>query len=384
MNLPRRPGFPRPRPPRPRLSRPSLRRPSLPRPSLRRPGRPRRKLPTLTPVRERNPVTVGVVGLLLLALLALGAYKIGALTGGTTAYSADFTEAAGLDEGDEVRIAGVKVGEVTGIGLDGAKVKVDFEVDDTTWIGNSSTAAIAIKTLLGEKYLAVDPLGTRAQNPAERIPASRTTSPYDVTQALTGLGDTIDAIDTRALAESFRAISATFANSPPDVRSAATGLSALSRSVSSRDAQLAELLKGSKQLTKTLEGKKSSFETLLEDGSLLLGELQARRDAIHLLLTGATNLGTQLTGLVQDNNRQLGPTLAALSRVTGVLLKNREGLDRTLALAGPYYRLVGNTLGNGRWFDTYVCGLVPKHYLAPGTPPATGCMPPKPAGGGAR
>ncbi|MFF8289784.1 MCE family protein [Streptomyces sp. NPDC016309] len=338
----------------------------------------------LTPVRERDPVTVGVVGLLLLALLALGAWKADALTGGTTTYTADFTEAAGLDEGDEVRVAGVKVGEVTGIALDGAKVRVRFEVDDTTWIGDSTTAAIAIKTLLGAKYLAVDPLGTRPQDPATRIPTARTTSPYDVTQALTGLGDTIDAIDTRQLAESFRAISATFADSPPDVRSAATGLSALSRSVSSRDAQLAELLKGSKRLTHTLAGKNSRFETLLEDGGLLLGELQARRDAIHLLLTGARDLGTQLTGLVQDNKDQLGPTLAALGRVTGVLLKNRDSLDRTLALAGPYYRLVGNTLGNGRWFDTYVCGLVPRTYLTPGTPPATGCMPPRPEGGDAR
>ncbi|MFJ8647635.1 MCE family protein [Streptomyces sp. NPDC093546] len=332
------------------------------------------------PVRERNPVLTGLVGLLVLALLGIGAYKVDALAA-RTGYTADFTEAAGLDEGDEVRVAGVKVGEVTGVALDGARVKVTFEVDDGTWIGDASTAAIAIKTLLGEKYLAVDPLGTRRQNPASRIPASRTTSPYDVTQALGGLGDTIDALDARQLAASFDALSATFKNAPPDVRSAAEGLSALSRTVSSRDVQLAELLKGSKQLAKTLATKKSSFETLLEDGGLLLGEIQARRDAIHQLLTGARNLGTQLTGLVQDNNRQLGPTLESLSRVTGVLLKNRQSLDRTLALAGPYYRLVGNTLGNGRWLDTYVCGLVPRHYLPPGTPPATGCMPPKPPGG---
>ncbi|MEE1754026.1 MCE family protein [Streptomyces sp. SP18CS02] len=354
---------------------------------LPRTGRPRGaktspalRRPRLKPVRERNPVTVGLVGLLVLVLIGVGAYQSDALSGGT-AYSADFTEAAGLDTGDEVRIAGVKVGDVTAVALDGAKVKVTFEVEDDVWVGDASTVAIGIKTLLGEKYLALDPLGAGRQNPSARIPADRTTSPYDVTQAFTGLGETIGAIDTQQLAASFEAISATFKNSPPDVRSAATGLSALSRSVSTRDAQLAELLKGSKQLSRTLATKKSSFETLLEDGGLLLGEIQARRDAIHSLLTGAKDLGIQLTGVVQDNERQLEPTLTALSRVTGVLLKNRDSLDRTLALAGPYYRLVGNTLGNGRWFDTYVCGLVPRTYLPPGTPPASGCMPPKPAGG---
>ncbi|NED01552.1 MCE family protein, partial [Streptomyces sp. SID6648] len=75
-----------------------------------------------------------------------------------TTYSADFSEAAGLDTGDEVRIAGVKVGRVTGVALDGAKVKVTFEVEDA-WVGDRTTAAIAIKTVLGDKYLALDPLG---------------------------------------------------------------------------------------------------------------------------------------------------------------------------------------------------------------------------------
>ncbi|MER7044907.1 MCE family protein [Streptomyces jumonjinensis] len=332
------------------------------------------------PVRKRNPVTVGIAGLLLLTLLGIAAYNADALRGGT-GYTADFTEAAGLDEGDEVRIAGVKAGRVTGVGLHGGRVRVRFTVDEA-WIGDSSTAAIAIKTLLGEKYLAVDPLGDRRQNPAAPIPTSRTTSPYDVTQAFTGLGETIGEIDTEQLAESFDAVSDTFKDAAPDVRSAAAGLSALSRTVSERDTQLAELLRGSRQLTRTLAEKKSGFETLLKDGSVLLGEIEARRDDVHRLLTGAKALGEQLGALVEENEDQLGPTLDALGRVTDVLVKNRDSLERTLALAGPYYRLVGNTLGNGRWFDTYLCGLVPRSHLPAGTPPATGCMPPRPRGDG--
>ncbi|MGC5531192.1 MCE family protein [Streptomyces sp. SR-10] len=336
----------------------------------------------ITPIRERNPVSIAIVGLLVLALVALAAWRSDSLpfVQGGTSYSADFTESAGLTDGDEVRIAGVKVGEVTGVSLDGAKVRVDFRVKDA-WIGDSSTVGIAVKTLLGDKYLAVDPLGDAPQDPGSRITASRTTSPYDVTQAFNGLGETIGEIDTAQLAKSFETISATFKDSPPHVRSAARGLSALSRTVSERDAQLATLLRNSKQLTKTLAGKKSSFETLLEDGNLLLGEIRARRDSIHLLLTGTRDLGTQLTGLVRDNDKQLGPTLRSLGRVTAVLVKNRKSLDKVLAMTGSYSRLIGNTLGSGRWFDNYVCGVVPKNYLPAGTPPATGCMPPRQQGG---
>jgi phospholipid/cholesterol/gamma-HCH transport system substrate-binding protein len=338
--------------------------------------------PLFRPLRERNQVLVGAVGLALLVLVGLVAYNADALPviGGGTTYSADFSEAAGLRPGNEVRVAGVKVGKVTGVSLDGDRVKVTFKVRHT-WIGDASTAAIGIKTLLGEKYLAVDPLGSKPQDPGTRIPKSRTTSPYDVTQALDGLGQTLGAIDTQKLAAGFQTISDTFKDTPASVRSAATGLSDLSRTISSRDAQLATLLAGSKQLTRTLSDQNGRFQQLLTDGNLLLGEIQQRRDAIHSLLTGTEALGTQLSGLVADNNRQLGPTLDALDRVTSVLTANQSSLDKVLALAGPYYRVVGNTLGNGRWFDSYLCGLVPKNYLPAGTPPATGCMPPKATGG---
>ncbi|MFF3838506.1 MCE family protein [Streptomyces sp. NPDC001930] len=334
--------------------------------------------PRLKPVKERNPVAVAVAGLLFLALVAALAFNVERLplVGDDTTYSADFSEAAGLDAGDEVRIAGVKVGKVTDVALDGAKVKVTFEVGDA-WVGDRSTAAIAIKTLLGEKYLALDPLGSDRQDPGTRIPQSRTTSPYDVTQAFEDLSGTVDAIDTAQLAKSFETISDTFKNSPPHVRNAATGLSELSKSVSKRDTELARLLANSRKFTKTLENKKSSFETLIEDGGSLLGELQKRRDAIRALLKGSRALGTELSGVVSDNDRQLGPTLKALSRVTGVLERNSGQLDKTLALIGPYYRLVGNTLGSGRWFDSYLCGVVPRTYLPETSQPTTGCLPPK-------
>ncbi|MFE9833763.1 MCE family protein [Streptomyces sp. NPDC005551] len=345
--------------------------------------RPARRAPRIKPVKERNPVAVALVGLAALSVLGLLAYNVRELPfiGSGTTYSADFSEAAGLRDGDEVRIAGVKVGEVTGVSLDGAKVKVTFDVKDA-WIGDRTTAAIAIKTLLGDKYVALDPLGGSRQSPDVRIPLSRTTSPYDVTQAFQDLGGTIDDIDTKQLAASFETISQTFADSPAYVRKAATGLSALSRTVSKRDQKLADLLKGSNKFTKTLKDQKSSFETLIDDGGPLLGELTDRRDAIKALLTGSRNLGKELRGLVDDNDKQLGPTLKALGRVTGVLEANSDQLDRTLALVGPYYRLVGNTLGSGHWLDSYLCGVVPPEYLPEQSRPKSGCVPPRTTGAG--
>ncbi|MGP4029337.1 MCE family protein [Actinomadura sp. 3N407] len=338
--------------------------------------------PRLKPVRERNPVAVAVVSLTLIitaGLLAFNAKDLPVIGGGTR-YTADFGEAAGLRPGNEVRVAGVKVGEVTGVRLNGAKVTVAFRVRDT-WIGNASTAAIAIKTLLGDKFLAVDPLGAHEQDPDRRIPLDRTTSPYDVTEAFQDLAGTVGRIDSAELAESLDAISTTFSGTAPSVRKALDGISALSKTVSSRDAELARLLANTRQVTGTMAGQSANVEALLRDGNLLLGEIRRRREAIHALLTGTQALSRQIVGLVDDNQEQLDPTLRALGRVTDLLQKNQDNLDRALKTAGPYTRLLGNTLGNGRWMDGYLCGLVPKEYLPKGsTPPEKGCMPPKKGG----
>ncbi|MEW2356464.1 MCE family protein [Spirillospora sp. NPDC029432] len=336
------------------------------------------------PIRERNPIGVAVVGLAIILVLGMLAYRADDLPviGGGTKYTADFREAAGLRPDDEVRVAGVKVGEVTDVELDGAKVKVTFRVRDT-WIGSASTAGIMIKTLLGAKYLAIDPLGPTAQDPGRRIPLSRTVSPYDVTQAFQDLSGTIDRLDTVQLAQSLDTIADTFQNTAPSVRKALDGLSALSRTISTRDAQLARLLANAKQVTGVLAEQSAEFEALLRDGNLLLAELRRRREAIHGLLVGSQALARQLSGLVSDNERQLQPTLQALDRITDVLQRNQDNLNRALAVAGPYNRLLGNALGNGRWMDGYLCGVVPKEYQAPNTPPENGCMPPRPGGGAA-
>lgn len=307
---------------------------------------------------ERNPIVIAIIGLVVLALIFSGTFYSQDLPiiGGGTTYSADFSESAGLQPGNEVRVAGVKVGEVRSVGLQGTHVLVKFRVKNA-WLGDQSTAAIKIKTLLGQKYLAIDPQGSSKLKASQPIPLDRTTSPYDVTQAFEGLGSTVGQIDTKQLATSFQTLSDAFKNSPSSVRSTLDGLSALSKTISSRDDQLKTLLQNTKQITQTLSDRDSQFAALINDGNLLLTELQQRRDAITDLLQGTQQLSTQLEGLVSDNTKTLAPALAQLDTVTSVLQQNQTNLDNALRLAGPYYGLINNAVGNGRWVDVYLCGL---------------------------
>ena len=327
----------------------------------------------MKPFRERNPVTVGASGLLVLLLGLLAAFFAEDLPiiGGGTSYRAHFSEAGGLRDGDEVRVAGVKVGKVTGVELEGDHVLVSFRVSDT-WVGDRTSAAIKIKTLLGQKFLSLDPRGEQDLRPSQAIPRERTIAPYDVTEAFTGLATTLTEIDTDQLATSFRVISDTFRDTPGEVRGALDGLSALSKTISTRDQQLATLLRNTNQLSKTVSDRNAEFEKLLGDGNKLLEEIRKRRDAIRNLLTGTQKLSKELQGLVLDNKAQLRPALEQLERVTTMLNRNQDSLSRSIQLMAPFVRVFANTLGNGRWFDTYICGLLPPS-IGPINP--EGCRP---------
>jgi len=315
---------------------------------------------SVRPFHERNPVVIGAISLIVLGLLVLGAFKADSLPliGGGTVYSAEFSEAAGLKIDDTVRIAGVKVGKVESIELHGDRVIVDFRVEGA-YVGDRSEAAIKIETVLGDKYLALNSLGTAELDPDVRIPLERTAAPYDVVAAFSGLSNTLEQIDTVQLADSFEVLAETFRDTPDNVAASLDGLSRLSESIASRDEALQQLLDRTDTVTRVLADRDEEFTQLIRDSNTLLTEVENRRDLIHDILISTQQLSTQLSGLVADNQASLAPALAALSEVTAILLRNRDNIDGTIEQLGPFVRVFANTLGNGRWFDSYVEGLIP-------------------------
>jgi phospholipid/cholesterol/gamma-HCH transport system substrate-binding protein len=305
---------------------------------------------------ERNKVVIAVLGLLALGLAFLGALNMAALPliGGGSVDEAIFAESGGLRPGDEVRVAGVRVGEVTAVEIDGEQVRVEFRTEDVE-LPDQTSAAIKVKTMLGQKFLSLDPLGSGELEAA--IPIERTTTPYDVNQAFSDLAVNAGAIDTEQMENSMRALAEAFEDTPESVRTMVTGLTDLSRTISSRDDDLAQLMVATEDVTGTLAERKDEIALLITDGSDLLGELQKRRKAVRAMLKGTADLGEHLRGLVEDNEESLAPALAKLDRVTTILNRNQDSLDKAAKMLGPYYRLLVEATGNGPWAEAYLCGL---------------------------
>jgi len=313
------------------------------------------------PLRDRHPAAIGAAALVAAVLLMFGAFHLTDLAGGSTLHAA-FRDASGLAAGNEVRIAGVKVGTVTGIGLarsaEQTYVRVSFDVDDDVRLGRDTGATIRIKTVLGQKYLALTPQGDGRLAGDAEIPLSRTASPFDVVQAVTGLAEQFQQIDAKQLAAAFTALSQAFADTPAGVRTSLDSLARLTRSLNERDTQLRELLRHARGVSGVLAQRDEEFRKLIADGDLLLAEVIKRRDAIHRLLVTTTALADQLSGLVADNRTRLAPALRELHAALAVLERNKDNLSDTIETMAPFLDAFTNVLGNGRWFDSYIEGLV--------------------------
>lgn len=311
------------------------------------------------PFSERNPVPIGAIGLVVLAALLLLSFNAGSLLGGGRLYHANFSEAAGLQARDKVRISGITVGQVRSVELEDAHVSVTFVVEEGVEFGKESRAAIKVGTVLGQKFLEIFPKGRGALTAGATIPLSRTHSPYDVIEAFSGLTTRVEKLDTAQLEKALDTVSATFDNSSDEVRAALRGLTRLSETIASRDRKLQELLKHAKEVSDVLAERNEEFTKLLEDGNKLLREVRRRREVIHQLLINTVQLSDQLTALVKENQEQLRPALEHLHDVVKVLRAHQRDLARSIRLLEPFVNRFTDTLGTGRWFDVYLQNIAP-------------------------
>lgn len=137
-----------------------------------------------TLIRSRGPllgVVLFAVFAIVLTSMVAGTLSRGSL-GSTRSYTALFTDASGLQTGDDVRIAGVRVGKVTSIDLDGKLAKVGFALETDETVRTNTTAAIDYLNLMGQRYIALRVAG--APGPVQTggtIPLSRTSVGLDLT-----------------------------------------------------------------------------------------------------------------------------------------------------------------------------------------------------------
>ncbi|HVS69333.1 MAG TPA: MCE family protein [Mycobacteriales bacterium] len=307
----------------------------------------------MTPLRSRNPLALGAIGTL--AILAiLGAVILlprVSLFSATRGYSADFAQAAGLSSGDDVRVAGIPEGTVTGVHLDRNVIRVDFTVPKGVHLGSETSASIEVATLLGTKYVELTPSGPGSLSTETPIPLARTKVPFDLADVTNGLSSTVGGLDIPTLRSALNTVSSTFADTPGVTRRLLRGIADISKVVDSRHTQLQQLLVSTRDVTATLAAQRNTLDTLFADADEVLATLHTRRAVIHQLLVDATRLGDELARLITHNKATLGPLLDRLHVVTGLLRKDDHLLAHAIDLLAPASRGLVDATGDGPYID---------------------------------
>jgi phospholipid/cholesterol/gamma-HCH transport system substrate-binding protein len=320
-------------------------------------------------LKYRNPklIRVGFLGVVLMLLVVAVGLQPSLLVSWATAvrYQAEFAEAGGLTVGNDVKVSGITVGEVTNVALGDRGAVVTFTLDSTVPLGDQTTAHIRTGSLLGARTVTLEPAGRTTLHPGAVIPLSRTGSPYSLNEAVNDLTSSVAATDTSALNQSLDTLSATLDQIAPQLGPTFDGLTRLSKSLNSRSDTLGELLKNAGAVTQVLSERSQQVNTLILNGNDLLAVLVERRDAISALLANTAAVAKNIRGLIADNEAELAPTLDRLNAVTAMLEKNRDNLSRALPGLKKFEITTSESVANGPYYSAYVPNILPPEFLQP-------------------
>jgi phospholipid/cholesterol/gamma-HCH transport system substrate-binding protein len=272
-------------------------------------------------------------------------------------YHAEFSEAGGLATGADVKVSGVKVGSVTDVALGERGAVVTFVVKDKVRLGEQTTAHIRTGSLLGARVLTLEPAGSHAMHFGDTIPLSHTGSPYSLNEAVNDLTTNVAATDMSSLNQSLDTLSATLDQVAPQLGPTFDGLTRLSQSLNGRSETLQSLLKHAASTSQILADRSQQVNTLILNANDLLAVLVERRQAISELLANTAAVAKNLTGLVKDNEAELGPTLDRLNSVAAMLERNRDNISKALPGLKKFEMTTSESVSSGPYYSAYVPNL---------------------------
>lgn len=302
------------------------------------------------PIEHHGTLRLGIIAVLVIVLTLGGLLGVQRLGLGKTTYDADFAQAAGLSAGDQVTVAGVYVGSVKGLRLDGDKVVVTLEVDRDVHLGAATRAGIKLTTLLGARYVDLKPAGS-GELTDNRIPLANTEVPYTLQDSLQDATTTFEAVDAQKIAQSMTSLSQQLQGSPEILPQALDNVAHLSAVLAGRRDEIGDLLRSTQQIAELLGGQQRSLARLMTQGRDVLTDLAARREMIVRLIDATTELVNQLQPVLVDDRAPMDELLTNLDGILTSVGKNDALFRNTLQMMPVPLRNFTNATGNGNEFD---------------------------------
>ncbi|MFE7791606.1 MCE family protein [Streptomyces sp. NPDC057460] len=297
-----------------------------------------------------------VVTVLATALLAATIVNISFTPEDT--YRAVFSDVTSLEEGDDIRVAGVRVGEVQDIAIkDRTLAEVTFTVSRDRPLLSSTGAVVRYRSLVGSRYVALTEGagdGTRLK-PGGVIPLARTKPALDLNALLGGFKPLFAALSPEDVNRLATEIIKTLQGEGGTVNSLLAHTASLTTTIADRDELIGSVIDNLNTVLGTLDKRDARFSGLLKQLQRLISGLSADRKPIGASLAGIDGLTEATSDLLQDARPPLRDDIAGLRDLTGTLNANEKSVEGVLKrLPNKLNKLTG-TASYGSWFNFYLC-----------------------------
>jgi phospholipid/cholesterol/gamma-HCH transport system substrate-binding protein len=306
---------------------------------------------------------VKLVIFIVITTLATGllAVTIGNLSfADTKEYKAVFSDATGVVKGDDVRIAGVKVGNVENVEIhDTDKALVTFNVESDSQLSEGTHALIRYRNLVGQRYIALTPGvgGPSLLREGDTIPLDQTSPALDLTVLFNGFKPLFQALSPEDVNKLAYEIITVFQGEGGTLESLLAHTASVTSTLASRDQIIGEMITNLNDVMVTLGNRDDELSELLIQLRRFISGLSQDREAILGSLESVSDLSVETAGLVKGIREPFVRDVKELREVAGNLDRNKAEIDRALQVLPIKLNKIGRTAIYGSWFNFYLCNF---------------------------
>ena len=277
---------------------------------------------------------------------------------GSREYKAEFVDVTGVVKGDDVRVAGVKVGVVKDVEIhDRTRALVTFTASDETSVTGATNVQIRYRNLVGQRYLNL----TTAIGDSERledgatIPVAQTSPALDLTVLFNGFKPLFQALSPSDLNQFSYEIIQVFQGEGGTLEGLLGHTASVTQTLADRDEVISALIDNLNEVLDHIGDRDDQLSELIQTFRTFIGGLKDDRKAILASLEGVSDLSVETAGLVKGIRAPFVEDIKQLRRVAGNLDKNKGEIDRALQVLPIKLQKVGRTAIYGSWFNFYLC-----------------------------
>jgi phospholipid/cholesterol/gamma-HCH transport system substrate-binding protein len=281
---------------------------------------------------DRNPRVIGAIGVsIALAIVAGVIFLNRSVFSPSYTVKARFSNAAGIGKGATVMVAGVDVGTVSGVQLQGNQVMVDMAINHGVVLPQQTSAGIEVQTVLGVLDVTLDPETGWAHPLQNGSTITRTSIPVEFQQLQNTAGNLIQNSDVAAFNQLLESVEGISQNKQAEVASIISGLDKFTGVITQRQAQVSSLIDSANTVAAAVAQKDQQLGSLVDDLSTVVEGLAQRSGELSALITNTESVAAQTASLIGQNQPALQALIGHLTSVLAVLQQHQDDLAQAVS-----------------------------------------------------